>query len=575
MTAWWKSAVIYQVYPRSFQDSDGDGIGDLNGIRARLDHLVALGVDALWISPIYPSPMADFGYDVADYTGIDPRFGTLADFDALIAAAHDRGLKLLLDFVPNHSSDQHPWFTESRSSRTSPKRDWYLWADPAPDGGPPNNWISDFGGPTWTWDDATGQYYEHAFLPAQPDLNWRNPDLRAAMYDAMRFWFDRGVDGFRIDVLWHMVKAAGFPDNPPNPAFRPGMGAMHRVLQTNSTDQPEVHTIAADMRAVADAYPDRVLIGEIYLPVPDLMAYYGTAERPEVQLPFNFQLIDAPWDAPTLHAIITDYEAALPAGAWPNWVLGNHDRPRSATKRGQAQAGVAAMLLLTLRGTPTLYYGDEIGLEDVAIPADQVQDPRELREPGLGLGRDPVRTPMPWDGSDGAGFTTGQPWLPLNPDWPTRNVATQAADPASILNLHRTLLALRRTHPALALGDIHLLPSDPAILAYRRGPDILVALNLTDRPATLTLPQGDWHILCATSGTSSEPTSLAPNEGIILELEHDDPKLTRPSRAQSRDRPSEAEDASLRASRLRSKGSLDFARDGRQSQAIPDDVVPL
>ena len=522
MSAWWQSAVIYQVYPRSWQDSDGDGIGDLNGIRARLDHLVALGVDALWISPVFPSPMADFGYDVADYTGIDPRFGTLADFDALIAAAHARGLKLLLDFVPNHSSDRHPWFVESRSSRTNPKRDWYLWADPAPDGGPPNNWISDFGGPTWTFDAGTGQYYEHAFLPAQPDLNWRNPDLRAAMYAAMRFWFDRGVDGFRIDVLWHMVKAAGFPDNPPNPAWRPGMGAMHRVLQTNSTDQPEVHAIAAEMRAVADAWPDRVLIGEIYLPVADLMAYYGTPARPEVQLPFNFQLIDAPWDARALHAIIADYEAALPPGGWPNWVLGNHDRPRIATKRGQPQARVAAMLLLTLRGTPTLYYGDEIGLEDGAIPPDQVQDPRELREPGLGLGRDPVRTPMPWDGGLNAGFTTGTPWLPLNADHETRNVAAQADDPASILTLHRRLLALRRDHSALAIGAIRLLPAHPAILAYQRGDDLLILLNLTNAPAHCPLPDGDWQTLLSTHPSSRRtPGSpagemLLPDEGRIL-----------------------------------------------------------
>ncbi|GGE79853.1 alpha-amylase family glycosyl hydrolase [Sphingomonas prati] len=519
MTDWWKSAVLYQVYPRSFQDSDGDGIGDLNGIRARLDYFVALGIDAVWISPIFPSPMADFGYDVADYTGIDPRFGTLADFDALVAAAHARGLKLLLDFVPNHSSDRHPWFVESRSSRTNPKRDWYLWADRAPDGGPPNNWISDFGGPTWTYDDRTGQYYEHAFLAEQPDLNWRNPDLRAAMYAAMRFWFDRGVDGFRIDVLWHMVKAAGFPDNPPNPHYRHGMGEMHRVLQINSTDQPEVHAIAAEMRAVADAYPDRVLIGEIYLPVPDLMAYYGTPERPEVQLPFNFQLIDAEWDAPTLHRIIAEYEAALPPGAWPNWVLGNHDRPRVATKRGQAQARVAAMLLLTLRGTPTLYYGDELGLEDVPIPASQVQDPRELREPNIGLGRDPVRTPMPWDATEGAGFTTATPWLPLNPDHATRNVVTQSEDPTSLLNLHRQLLALRRTQTALETGDLTLLAPDPAILAYHRGPDLLVLLNLTDTPASYPIPQGHWQALASTLPNPASPGTtieLAPNEGLIL-----------------------------------------------------------
>jgi glycosidase len=527
---WWQWGTIYQVYPRSFQDSDGDGIGDLAGITHRLDHLAALGVDALWISPIFPSPMADFGYDVADYCGIDPRFGTMADFDALLARAHALDLRVLLDLVPNHSSDRHPWFVASRSSRDDPKRDWYIWRDPAPDGGPPNNWISDFGGPAWEYDPATSQYYAHAFLKEQPDLNWRNPDLRAAMYDAMRFWFDRGVDGFRIDVLWHMVKAADFPDNPPNPHYRDGMGEMHRVLQLHSTDQPEVHAIGAEMRALADVYPgDRVLIGEIYLPTPKLMTYYGSATAPEVHLPFNFQLIDAPWAADGLASAIRDYEAALPPGGWPNWVLGNHDRPRIASRVGEAQARVAAMLLLTLRGTPTIYYGDEIGLEDVGIPADMVQDPRELREPGFGLGRDPVRTPMPWDGSANAGFTTGTPWLPLNPDWPTRNVAAQAGEPDSMLALYRSLLALRRTHAALTLGDISGVDGEDDVLRYERhdeGERLIVALNLSAEERRFVLPEHidmprlllstvpEWR----TGGEDGDGRTilLAANEGIIL-----------------------------------------------------------
>ena len=490
---WWHGAVLYQVYPRSFQDSDGDGIGDLNGITARLPYFVELGIDAIWISPIFPSPMADFGYDVADYCGIDPRFGTLADFDALLERAHALGLKVLLDFVPNHSSDQHPWFVESRSSRENPKRDWYIWRDPAPGGGPPNNWISDFGGPAWEYDAVTGQYYSHAFLAAQPDLNWRNADLRAAMMDVLRFWFDRGVDGFRIDVLWHMVKHADFPDNPPNPDFAEGMGEMWRVLQLHSTDQPEVHGIAAEMRAIADAYGDRLLIGEIYLPVEKLMTYYGSAEAPGVHLPFNFQLIDAPWQPRALATLIEAYELALPGDGWPNWVLGNHDRPRAATRFGAAQARVAAMLNLTLRGTPTIYYGDEIGIADVAIPPDKIADPRELREPGKGLGRDPVRTPMAWDESACGGFTAGEPWLPLHPDWRTRNVAAQRGDAGSIWALHRDLIALRRATPALSLGDWYPVHADDAVLAYqRRSGDarVLVALNLTAEPARLALP--DW-----------------------------------------------------------------------------------
>lgn len=513
---WWHAATIYQIYPRSFADSDGDGIGDLRGIADRLDHLVALGVDALWISPIFPSPMADFGYDVADYTGIDPRFGTLADFDALLAKAHRLGLRVLLDFVPNHSSDQHRWFVESRSSRDNPKRDWYIWRDPAPGGGPPNNWISDFGGPAWTFDAATGQYYSRAFLPQQPDLNWRNPDLRAAMLDAMRFWFERGVDGFRIDVLWHMVKHADFPDNPPNPDFREGMGEMHRVLQLHSTDQPEVHAIAADMRELADRY-DAVLVGEIYLPVPRLMTYYGSADAPEVHLPFNFQLIEAGWNAAELADRITDYEAALPTGGWPNWVLGNHDRPRIATRVGAAQARVAAVLLLTLRGTPTLYQGDELGLPDAQVPADKVQDPRELREPGLGLGRDPVRTPLPWTGE--GGFTSGAPWLPIDPAHLPLNVAAQADDPHSMLTLYRRLLALRRATPALATGAIHDVRAEGDVLTYVRsdGTDrYRIVLNLGHQPAAIAFEPGT--VLLSTHDTAT-PAPLRPDEALILKVD--------------------------------------------------------
>ena len=528
---WWKTAVIYQVYPRSFQDSDGDGIGDLPGIERRLDHFIELGVDAVWISPIYPSPMVDFGYDVSDYTGIHPMFGTLQDFDRLIAAAHARRLKLLLDFVPNHSSDQHPWFLESRSSRDNPKRDWYIWRDAAADGGPPNNWISDFGGSAWDWDAKTGQYYYHAMLVEQPDLNWRNAACKAAMLDAMRFWFDRGVDGFRVDILWHMIKAEAFPDNPANPAWTPGMADMHRVLQLHSTDQPEVHGIAAEMRALADSYGkegERLLVGEIYLPVDRLMEYYGREAAPEVQLPFNFQLIDAPWNARALHDLIAGYEAALPPGGWPNWVLGNHDRPRAAARFGDAQARIAAMLLLTLRGTPTIYYGDEIGIGAVDIPADRIADPRELREPGLGFGRDPVRTPMAWDGSAHAGFSAGVPWLPLHADWPDRNVTAERDDPASMLSLYRDLLQLRRAHRALSLGEMTMLPAEGAVLAYERtyeGERIIIVLNLSGSEARISLPEdvATTRLLSTLAdGTSSSDahslvgTNLRGNEGLVL-----------------------------------------------------------
>jgi alpha-glucosidase len=532
MTAlWWQTSAIYQIYPRSFQDTGDDGIGDLKGIERRLDYLAGLGVGAIWISPIYSSPMVDFGYDITDYCDVDPRFGTLADFDDLLGRAHRRDLKVLLDFVPNHSSDQHPWFVESCASRENQKRDWYIWQDPAADGGPPNNWISDFGGSAWEWHEVTGQYYYHAFMKQQPDLNWRHPGVQAAMYDVMRFWFDRGVDGFRIDVLWHLLKAADFPDNPPNPDYRPGMGDMHRLLQLHSTDQPEVHLIAAEMREIADSYGarghgERVLIGEIYLPVDRLMHYYG-GERPEMHLPFNFQLIDTPWRARSLAAVITGYEAALPPGGGPNWVLGNHDRPRVAAKRGQAQARVAAVLLLTLRGTPTLYYGDELGLSDVAIEPSQVQDPRELREPGLALGRDPVRTPMPWDDSENAGFTRAKPWLPLNDDWPTRNVMRMSEEPRSILMLYRRLLALRRDWRALSIGDFLLLNVEDEILVYarRHGSErLIVAFNFGERQHRLELP--DWAhgsrlLLSTTEDAAPVETDaflLRSNEAVVLEV---------------------------------------------------------
>ncbi|HEX8417803.1 MAG TPA: alpha-amylase family glycosyl hydrolase, partial [Methylobacterium sp.] len=465
-TVWWKSGTVYQVYPRSFQDTNGDGIGDLRGITQRLDYLAWLGVDAVWISPFYPSPMADFGYDVADYCGVDPLFGTLADFDELVAEAHRRRLKVILDFVPNHSSIAHPWFQESRASRNNPRRDWYIWRDPAPDGGPPNNWVSNFGGPAWTRDEATGQYYYHAFLREQPDLNWRNPAVREAMHDALRFWLDRGVDGFRVDVIWHLIKDEGFRDNPGNPACLPHEPEINRFEQVYSADRPEVLDVIAGMRRVLAPYGERVLIGEIYLPIDRLVTYYGP-DLSGADLPFNFQLLQTPWEAGAVGAIVEAYEAALPPGGWPNWVLGNHDRPRIAARVGEAQARIAAILLLTLRGTPTLYYGDEIGLAHVAIPPGRVQDPWERNEPGHG--RDPERTPMQWDGSANAGFTKARPWLPLSDDAGARNVDALRDASGSILTLYRHLLSLRREHQALSVGSYRPVPSGANdVLAYER-----------------------------------------------------------------------------------------------------------
>jgi alpha-glucosidase len=524
--AWWQRGIVYQVYPRSFQDTNGDGIGDLAGILGRLDHLADLGVDAVWISPIYPSPMADFGYDVSDHAGVHPVFGDLEGFDRLVAEAHRRSLKVILDFVPNHTSDQHPWFRESRSSRGNSRRDWYVWRDPAPDGGPPNNWVSEFGGGAWTWDEATGQYYYHAYLKEQPDLNWRNAEVRAAMMDVLRFWLDRGVDGFRVDAIHHLVEDDHLRDNPPDPDWRPGMSPARRVLRTYTMDRPEVHDAIAEMRRVADSYDgDRVLIGEAYLPIDRLMAYYGEDLR-GFHLPFNFLLITAPWEAGTIAGLVDEYEAALPPGGWPNWVLGNHDRRRLASRIGPAQARVAAMLLLTLRGTPTIYQGEEIGMTDVPIPPDRVRDPWQTRVPGFG--RDPARTPMQWDDGPNAGFTTGEPWLPLAQDCRTVNVARQASDPRSMLSLHRALIALRRAEPALSVGDHVTLPA-PAqdVLAYERGHAgrrIRIVLNMGGPAMELEVPgaEGGTILLSTHLDRPGEPVGasirLRRDEGIAILL---------------------------------------------------------
>ena len=528
---WWRDGVIYQVYPRSFQDSNADGIGDLRGILARLDYLVELGVDAVWISPFYPSPMADFGYDVADYTGVDPLFGTLTDFDALIAALHARGLRLILDFVPNHTSNQHPWFVESRSARTSPKRDWYLWRDPSPGGGEPNNWMSHFGGPGWTRDPATGQYYYHSFLAQQPDLNWRNPEVRTAIYAAMRFWLDRGVDGFRMDVLWLLIKDEAFRSNPPNPDYTGG-SSLWSVLPRYTADQPETHAIVREMRALLDQYDERVLIGEIYLPIQSLVSYYGgsqSSDAPhllEAQMPFNFHLIQTAWDTGTIAELIRQYEAALPPGAWPNWVLGNHDQRRLATRIGPAQARLAAVLLLTLRGTPTLYYGDELGMPDARIAPEQVQDPAEKNEPGIGQGRDPERSPMLWQNTENAGFTAPgtATWLPLVWDWPQYTVETQDSDPGTMLKLYRTLLQLRRDHSALSAGSITGVAASNGVLSYIRTHQSMrlqMHLNLTDHPASTTCLPGKLLLtthLDASGGDVGGAHGLRPNEAIIIRL---------------------------------------------------------
>jgi alpha-glucosidase len=401
---WWQTGIIYQIYPRSFQDSNNDGIGDLQGIIMRLDYLKWLGIKAIWLSPISPSPMADFGYDISDYRNIDPIYGNFDDLRQLLNEVHSRDMKLIMDLVPNHTSSSHPWFIESRSSRDNPKRDWYLWYDADPGGGPPNNWLSVFGGSAWEWDNKTGQYYYHAFLKDQPDLNWRNHEVREAIYDVMRFWLDIGIDGFRIDVLWHLIKDDQLRDNPRNPGYVEHMPTYDQLLPIYSTDQPELAEIVMEMRVIHDEYHEHMMIGEIYLPVHRLVTYYGN-DNNGIHLPFNFMLISLPWDTYKIAAAIDEYESSLPKNAWPNWVIGNHDQPRITSRVGVHQAKVAAMLLLTLKGTPTIYYGDEIEMRDVPIPPDEIQDPQGKNMPDKNLSRDPSRTPMQWDQSANSGFT--------------------------------------------------------------------------------------------------------------------------------------------------------------------------
>jgi len=528
---WWRDGVFYQIYPRSYQDSNGDGVGDISGIIERLPYLRALGIDAVWLSPIFPSPMADFGYDISDYCGVDPLFGTMRDFDALVTAVHGAGLKLILDLVPNHTSDRHPWFIESRSSRDSPKRDWYLWRDPRPDGSAPNNWMSEFGGSAWQYDANTQQYYYHAFLAQQPDLNWRNAQVRAAIYDAMRFWLGKGVDGFRVDVIWHLIKDEQFRDNPPNPGFRPDRPPHESLLPRYTADQAEVQDVIAEMRGVIDEFNDRVLIGEIYLPFERLVAYYGK-DLSGAHLPFNFALLSAPWNARAIEKIIAEYEAALPPGAWPNWVLGNHDRPRVASRVGPAQARVAAMLLLTLRGTPTLYYGDEIGMHQVAIAPEQVQDPFEKNVPGIGVGRDGCRTPMQWNATLQAGFSTAQPWLPLPDDYVHENAAHLGADRQSILSLYRALIKLRKETPALVSGAYVPIAAEGELLLYKRQDDeglILIALNLGGDAVSVQSDSIGFsgEVLLSTlmdrdGEAVGETLELRGNEGLIIKQRRPD-----------------------------------------------------
>lgn len=528
--SWWKTGVIYQIYPRSFQDSNGDGIGDLAGIIHRLDYLKWLGVDAVWISPVYPSPMVDFGYDISDHCDIHPMFGDLATFNQLVTAIHTRGLKLIMDYVPNHTSDRHPWFLESKSSRDNPKADWYIWQDPKPDGSPPNNWLSLFGGTSaWEWCQEREQYYLHSFLVEQPDVNWRHPAAREAMLDVARFWFERGVDGLRIDASIEALKDPDLRDDPINPDWREGMDPFLKLKHVYSENTIHNHQLNRWLREVAETYDDRAVIGETYLNSAELAKHYGNDD--EFHIAYNFQLITDPrWDPDIVRQIADEYDATVSPVGQPSWVLGNHDRHRVASRVGPKQVPVAMTLLLTLHGTPTIYYGDELGMEDVSIPPEKEVDPWGLLSPGLNLGRDPERTPMQWDSTLNAGFCDGsvEPWLPVADDYSDRNVTAQMARPGSVLLMTRQLLEIRRDHPALHSGSYRSVDGPPGTFCYVREHQderLLLILNFTDDPKKWWLPAGlnGGNIIFSTNNNRPTPADIdqlliMENEAIIISL---------------------------------------------------------
>jgi alpha-glucosidase len=498
---WWKNGVIYQIYPRSFKDSNHDGIGDLQGIIQKLDYLADLGIDAIWLSPIYPSPDVDFGYDVANYVDVDPRYGTLEEFDTLVETAHQRNIKIILDLVLNHTSDQHPWFIESRKSRDNPYHDWYLWHDPSPAGGPPNNWLSWFGGDGWEYDKNLGQYYFHMFYKEQPDLNWRNPEVRKAMLDVYRFWLDRGVDGFRMDVFNMYFKDKDLRDNP---LGGKGPRKFNHLIHQYDMSQPEMHPLLQEIRLLLNSYGVTYMVGETFCASPQQAAQYIGPDQ--LHAGFDFGLLSSKFFAQNFRDAINAWIAALEE-KWPNFVLNNHDTSRSATRfhsrNDDARLKVSATMLLTLMGTPFLYYGEEIGMRDIFLWRHQVLDQVSRRYWPLLPPRDGCRSPMQWDDSTYAGFSEQKPWLPVHPNHNHRNVNSQSSKPGSLLNFYKKLLALRRSHPALNAGSMEMIDQhNQKILSYLRSSDeetILVCLNMTDRPAILEIPsqltQQKWTVL--------------------------------------------------------------------------------
>jgi alpha-glucosidase len=520
---WWQSGVLYQIYPRSFADTDGDGMGDIPGVIAHLDHLQWLGVDGIWLSPVTASPNADWGYDVSDFCAIQPDLGTMDDVDNLIAEANQRGIHVLLDLVPNHTSVEHPWFVESRSSLTSPKRDWYVWADPKPDGSAPNNWISSFGGSAWTPDPITGQSYLHNHLSEQPDLNWWNEEVHSAFDDIMRFWFDRGIDGFRIDVCNIIIKDALLRDNPPATEEDDFEAQMFGQRPEFNGNRPEVHEVLRRWRSLVNTYPESpVLIGETPVPVEKLAAFYGDGSD-ELHLAFNFPFISAAFEPDVMREIIEGTEAALPPGAWPAWTGSNHDMFRFPTRWAGddlARTRLAALMLFTLRGTPVLYQGDEIGQQNAVLTKEVLRDPLGVSYWPYYEGRDAGRTPVQWSNAEGGGFTDPgvEPWLPLG-NTADCNVEDQRDDSQSMLTLIRDLIALRRTTPSLTDGAYASLITPAGVWAWTRGKDLQVVLNMSDQEQTVSGIAGT--VLLATQRERdgehlSNPAVVAPWQGLVV-----------------------------------------------------------
>ena len=530
---WYRNGVLYQIYPLSFADSNGDGYGDIGGIIQHLDYLAgdleSLGVSALWLSPMYRSPMKDFGYDISDFRDIDPIFGTLQDFDRLISEVHARGMKLLMDFVPNHTSDQHSWFQEALRSKASKKRDWYIWANPKPDGSAPNNWLSRFGGSSWTYDEVSDQYYLHTFLSSQPDLNWRNPEVRAEMAETLRFWLKRGVDGFRTDSIYVLIKDEKLRDDPINPSFIEGESdPADRFLQKHSAGQTELLSVLDDICDIVAVDADSFLVSEAYLGIEEMKPLYRACQKHPIHAPFNFNLMTLKWGADSFGDWIDAYEASLGPNDVPNYVLGNHDRPRLASRVGVDRARLLAMLQMTLRGLPVVYYGDELGLENAVISPGAERDPWGIAVPGFG--RDIARGLMPWSGEKNGGFTTGRPWLRASQARPSITVASEQRLPDSTFNLYRELIHLKATLPALHFGSYRRIKTDhPDIYAFAREyrhNRCLIIINCSDSDRKVSIegsPSG--QLLVSTHRVDGDQSrgdlgkvSLAAFEGQLYEI---------------------------------------------------------